>query len=51
MEYRQSYYSSDEFEIIEMLGIYARVWVYLKRVVVVCGVFEQTVEGIEHFVR
>jgi hypothetical protein len=33
-----------------MLGVDARVGINLQSVVVVGGVFEETVEGIEHFV-
>jgi hypothetical protein len=40
---------SNELEVVEMLRIDARVWVDLKGVVVVGGVFKETVEGIEHF--
>jgi hypothetical protein len=34
-----------------MLGVDAGVWVDLEGVVVVGRIFEQTVEGVEHFVR
>jgi hypothetical protein len=32
-----------------MLGIDARVWIDLKGIVIVSGVFEETVERVEHF--
>jgi hypothetical protein len=34
-----------------VLGVDARMWIDLEGVVVVGRVFEQAVEGIEHFVR
>ena len=35
MEYRKTYDTADELEIIEMLGIDARVWVDLQGVIIV----------------
>lgn len=43
--------TANEAEVIEMLRVDARMWVDLKRVVIVSGVLEQTVEGVEHLVR
>ena len=51
MEYSQTDNTSNELEVVEMLGIDARMRVDLKSVVVVCGVLEKTVEWVEHFVR
>lgn len=51
VENRQAYDSTNEFEVVEMFGIDSGVRIYLKGVVVVRGVFEETVERIEHFVR
>ena len=51
VENGQTNNASDEFEIVEMLGINARVRVDLQGVVVVGGVFEEAVEGVEHFMR
>ena len=51
MEDGQADHSSDEFEIVQMFGIDARVRIDLKSIVVVGRVFEKAVERIEHFVR
>ena len=48
MEDSETQASANEFEIIQMLGVNARGRVDLERVVVVRGVLEQAVEGIEH---
>jgi hypothetical protein len=50
VENRETDYSADELEVVQMLGVDARVGINLQSVVVVGGVFEETVEGIEHFV-
>ena len=50
MEDGQSDDASNEFKIIEMFRINARVGVDLQGVVVVGRVFEETVEWIEHLV-
>lgn len=51
MENSKTDYTANEFEVIEMLWVDSRVGVDLESVVVVGGVLEQTVEGVEHFVR
>ena len=51
MENRQSNNSPDEFEVVEVFRVDTRVRVDLKSVVVVSGVFEQTIERVEHFMR
>jgi hypothetical protein len=43
--------TSDELEVVQMFRVNAGVRVDLQGVVVVCGVFEKTVERIEHLVR
>lgn len=43
--------SSDELEVVEVLGVDVGVGVDLEGVVVVCRVLEEAVEGVEHFVR
>ena len=43
--------TTNELEVSKMLRVDAGVWVNLEGVVVVGRVFEQTVEGVEHFVR
>jgi hypothetical protein len=42
--------TSDELEVVQMFRVNAGVRVDLQGVVVVCGVFEKTVERIEHLV-
>jgi hypothetical protein len=51
VEDSQTNHSADELEVIEMLGVHARVGVNLQGIIIVGGVFEKTVEGIEHFMR
>lgn len=51
MEDTQTKTSADELEVVQMLGIDAGSWVDLQGVVVVCGILEQTIEGVEHFMR
>jgi hypothetical protein len=50
MENCQTDYSADELEVVQMLRVDARVGINLEGIVVVSGVFEETVERIEHFV-
>lgn len=51
MEDSKTNHSADELEVIEMLGVHARVGINLQGIIIVGRVFEETVEGIEHFVR
>ena len=51
MENRQSDNSANKFEVVQMLGVDTRVRIDLKGVIIVCGVFKKTIEGVEHFVR
>ena len=51
VEDRKTYHTADEFEVVEMLWVDARVRVDLEGIVVVRRVLEQTVERIEHLVR
>jgi hypothetical protein len=41
--------AADKFEVVEMFRVDARVWIDLKGVIIVSGVFKQAIEGIEHF--
>jgi hypothetical protein len=50
MENRQSDNSANELEVVQMFGVDAGVRVDLKGVIIVCGVFKKTIEGVEHFV-
>ena len=50
VENRQTNNTADKLEIVEMLGVNSRVGINLQGVIIVGGVFEETVEGIEHFV-
>jgi hypothetical protein len=49
MENGKTDHTTNELEVVEMLGVDARVWIDLKGVVVVGGVFKEAVEGVEHF--
>ena len=51
MENRQTDDSADELEVVEMLGVDTGVGINLQGIIIVRGVFEETVERIEHFVR
>lgn len=51
VEDSQTNHSADELEVIEMLGVHARVRINLQGIIIVGRVFEETVERIEHFVR
>jgi len=51
MEYAQTQASTDEFEVIEMFGVHARSGINLKSVVVMGGVFKETIERVEHLMR
>lgn len=41
----------NEFKVVQMARVNTGVRVDLERVVVVCRVFEKTIEGVKHFVR
>lgn len=41
---------ANELEVVEMLRVDPRVGINLQGIIIVRGVFEETVEGIEHFV-
>ena len=43
--------ATDEFKVVEMFRVDTGMWIDLKSVIIVSGVFEQAVERIEHFVR
>jgi hypothetical protein len=51
MEDSQTDHSANELEVIEMLGVHTRVGINLQCIIIVGGVFEETVERVEHFVR
>jgi len=51
VEDTQTKNSTNELEVVQMFRVDSRVGVDLEGVVVVCRVFEQTVEGVEHFMR
>lgn len=50
VENGQTNNTTNELEIVQMFGVNAGMRVDLKSVVVVCRVFEQAVEGVEHLV-
>lgn len=47
----QSYTPANEMEVTEMFRIYSRCGIDLKRVVIVCRILEEAINGVEHFVR
>lgn len=51
VEDSQTNHSADELEIIEMLGVHARVGINLQGIIIVGRVLEETIERIEHFMR
>ena len=48
MEDGQPNDATNEFEVVEMFGVNAGVWIDLKGVIIVGGVFKEAVERIEH---
>lgn len=50
MEDGQADDPADEFEVVKVLRINTRVGINLQGVVIVRGIFEETIERIEHFV-
>lgn len=50
MENGESDDPSNEFEIVEVLGVHARMGINLEGVIIVCGVFEKAIKRIKHFV-
>lgn len=50
VEDSQTNHPADELEVIEMLGVHARMGINLQGIIIVGRVFEETVERIEHFV-
>lgn len=51
MENGQSNNTTNKFEVAQVLRIDSRMWVDLQRIIVVCRIFEQAIEGVEHLVR
>lgn len=49
MEDTETKTTTNKFEVVQMFGVDAGSRIDLQRVVVVCGIFEETVERIEHF--
>jgi len=43
--------SADKLEVVQMFRIDARMGIDLEGVIVMCRVFKQTVEWVEHFMR
>lgn len=50
MENSQTDHSANELKVVKMLGVDARVGINLQGIIIVGGIFEETVERIEHFV-
>lgn len=51
MEQSDGNEATNEFEILQMVGIHVAGWVDLKAIVIFIGIFEETVHWIEHFMR
>lgn len=49
MEDTETQASSDKFEVIQMLGVDTGCRIDLKGIIIMSGIFEETVEWIEHF--
>jgi alkyl hydroperoxide reductase subunit AhpF len=43
--------TTNKLEIVKMLGVDTRVRVDLEGIVVMCGIFEETIERVEHLMR
>lgn len=50
MEDGQTNNPANKLEVIQVLWVNAGVRIDLQSIVIVCGILEQTIEGIEHFV-
>lgn len=50
MEDRQTNDTANKLEVVQMLWINAGMRIGLQGIIIVSGIFEETVEGIEHFV-
>lgn len=50
VEDRQTDDSANELKVVKMLGVNTGVGINLEGIIIVGGVFEEAVEGIEHFV-
>jgi hypothetical protein len=51
MEYAKTEASTNEFEVVQMLGVDTGCRVDLERIIVVGRIFEKTVKWIEHLMR
>ena len=51
MEDGQADNTADKLEVIEVLWVDTRMGINLQGIIIVGGVFEKAVEGVEHFVR
>jgi hypothetical protein len=49
MEDTQTQAPTNKLEVVQMLGIDARCRIDLEGIVIMSGIFKETVEGIEHF--
>lgn len=50
MEDRQANHTANKFEVVQMLWINAGMRIGLQGIIIMSGIFEETVERIEHFV-
>lgn len=51
MEDGQADHTTNKLEVVQVLRVHARVRINLQGIIIVGGVFEETVEGVEHFMR
>lgn len=51
MENGQAHHTTNKFEVVQVLRVHTGVRVDLQRIIIVGGVFEETVEGVKHFMR
>ena len=51
MEDGQADHTTNKLEVVQVLRVHAGVRINLQGIIIVGGVFEETVERIEHFVR
>jgi hypothetical protein len=51
MEDTQTQAPTDKLEVVQMLGVDTRGGIDLEGIVIMGGIFEKTVEGIEHLMR
>lgn len=51
MEDGQADHTTNKLEVVQVLRVHAGVRINLQGIIIVGGVFEETVEGVKHFMR